>query len=202
MPDLAFATRSTTRAARNPSPTAPSLRNFLRDATAADHARLDAQLGSFDLHELAGYRRFLEANAAALLPLEGALAAGGVRQILPGWERHARSRAILSDLAALGGTPRPLDPPVLNGSAALLGTLYVLEGSRLGAAYLLRHVRRAGDPRIPWATAYLAHGEGGRLWQAYLTVLEGHSNSGLDSRDLIESARRAFALFSAAAVQP
>src|SRR5262245_57771211 len=76
MPDLAFATRPTTRSGRNPAKEA-SLRNILKEATARDHARLDGRLGAFDLHDSAGYRRFLEANAAALLPLEGALVAAG-----------------------------------------------------------------------------------------------------------------------------
>ncbi|MBF2976364.1 hypothetical protein HKT52_43100, partial [Pseudomonas aeruginosa] len=50
-----------------------SLRSVLKAATAADHADLDATLGTIDLSTLAGYRRFLEINAAALLPLERAL---------------------------------------------------------------------------------------------------------------------------------
>jgi heme oxygenase len=199
MPDIAIATRpQEAKIGRHPVQE-PSLRNILKDATAADHARLDDRLGAFDLHDLGGYRRFLEANAAALLPLEGALVAAGVRNILPEWDRHRRSRAILSDLAAIGGTPRLLDPPVLNGRFAVLGTLYVLEGSRLGAAYLLRHVRRASDPRILGASTYLAHGAGQHLWRDFLVVLESHADELDNQEDVIEPARRAFDLFSRAA---
>ncbi len=200
MPDLAFATRPTTKAGRNPAKEA-TLRNALKEATAADHARLDIRLGAFDLRDLAGYRRFLEANAAALVPLEGALVAGGVRDILSDWDRHARAGAILGDLSAIGGTPELLDPPVLNGTAAVLGTLYVLEGSRLGAAYLLRHVRKTDDPRILNATAYLAHGTGQHLWPDFLAVLESHADLVDDEADITESARRAFDLFYKAAAQ-
>jgi heme oxygenase (biliverdin-IX-beta and delta-forming) len=200
MPDIAQATRTITKPARNPAPS-PALRNMLKEATAADHARLDTQLGAFDLHEFAGYRRFLEANAAALLPLEGALVAGGVRNILPDWDRHARARAILGDLVSVGGAPALLDPPVLDGHPAMLGALYVLEGSRLGATYLLRHVRRAADPRIRNATAYLAHGTGQGLWQDFLAVLESHAGKSHDPADIVRSARRAFDLFSKATTQ-
>lgn len=198
MPDLAFATKPTTISGRNPAQM-PSLRNILKEATAADHARLDAQLGAFHLHDLAGYRRFLEANAAALLPLEGALVAAGVRDTFPDWDRRARSRAILDDLAVVGGAPDLLDPPVLSGRCAVLGTLYVLEGSRLGAAYLLKHVRQASDPRILNATAYLAHGAGQQLWQHFLAVLERHSGEVQNEDDVVVPARRAFALFAKAA---
>lgn len=199
MPDLAFATISTTRPGRNPAQQ-PDLRTTLKEATAANHARLDAQLGAFDLHDLAGYRRFLEASAAALLPLEAALVAAGVRDILD-WDRHARSRAILADLAAVGGAVVPLDQPALSGRPALLGTLYVVEGSRLGAAYLLKHVRRARDPRILNATAYLAHGAGQHLWQDFLAALARHAGEWPDEDDIVIPARRAFDLF-ATAVQP
>lgn len=197
MPDLALATISTTKPGRNPAQQ-PDWRTILKEATAAYHARLDAQLGAFDLHDLAGYRRFLEANAAALLPLEAALVAAGVHEFLD-WDRHTRSRAILGDLAAIGGSAAPLDPPVLSGRPAVLGTLYVLEGSRLGAAYLLKHVRRACDPRILNATAYLAHGAGQHLWQDFLAALERHAGEWPDEDDIVVPARRAFDLFVRAA---
>lgn len=201
MPDLAFATRPITKSGRNPAPTA-TLRNILREATAADHARLDARLGAFDLHDLGGYRRFLEANAAALLPLEDALTAAGVRDILPGWDRHARAGAILNDLSAIGGAPKRLHPPVLAGTPAMLGTLYVLEGSRLGAAHLLHHVRKADDARILNATAYLTHGAGQHLWREFLVVLESHGKLLDNEAGIVEPARRAFDLFYRAAAQP
>ena len=89
----------------------PALRSILRDATAAEHARLDARLGAFDLRTVGGYRKFLEINAAALLPLERALVRAGVRDVLPDWDHRARSKSILCDLARLGGTPRCLTAP-------------------------------------------------------------------------------------------
>ena len=46
----------------------PLLRSLMRDATAEAHARLDAKLGALNLCTVTGYRRFLEINAAALLP--------------------------------------------------------------------------------------------------------------------------------------
>ena len=50
MPDIAFATRTIRTAGPN-SDQRPTLRDILKDATAASHARLDAQLGgeNFDL---------------------------------------------------------------------------------------------------------------------------------------------------------
>jgi heme oxygenase len=180
---------------------APTLRTILRQATRRDHERLDHQLAAYDLETLTGYRRFLEINAAALLPLEDALEAGGVRELLPDWDLRARTDAILTDLAAIDGDVEPLDRPQLDGRFALLGTLYVLEGSRLGAAYLVRNARRSADHRVRSATAYLGHGAGQRLWAGFLTVLESHAGEFTGPDCLVEPARRAFDLFAEAVAQ-
>lgn len=177
----------------------PLLRSILRNATAAEHARLDTRLGALDLCTVDGYRRFLAINAAALLPLERSLVRAGVRNVLPDWDDRARSEAILADLSRLGDTPHLLDAPVLADRAAVLGTLYVLEGSRLGAAYLLRAVRQCSDPVISGTTAFLAHGAGRPLWPGFLAILEGHAGDIQDEANIVAPARRAFALFEQAA---
>jgi heme oxygenase len=153
-----------------------------------------------DLCTAAGYRKFLEINAAALLPLEQSLVRAGVRDVLPDWDHRARSNSILRDLARLGGTPRLLDVPELADRFAVLGVLYVLEGSRLGAAYLLREVRRCSDPVVSGNTAFLGHGAGRPLWPSFLAVLERHAGELVDDDDLVGPARRAFSLFAQAAL--
>ncbi|MBR0777517.1 biliverdin-producing heme oxygenase [Bradyrhizobium diazoefficiens] len=173
------------------------LRERLRDATSVAHRELDAQLSSFDLTILSGYRRFLQASAGALLPLEKALVEAGVARMFPDWPQRARSAAIAADLARLGAAlPRSVSVPRLTGSG-VLGTMYVLEGSRLGAKFLLKTVADAADPRIGEATAYLAHGSGQRLWQSFLARLAGEDRC--DEDDAIDSARLAFAAFEQAA---
>lgn len=173
------------------------LRERLRDATANAHRELDAQLSSFDLTVLSGYRRFLQASAGALLPLEAALVQAGVAKMFPDWRERARSAAIAADLAQLGSAAQSaVSVPPLTRSG-MLGTLYVLEGSRLGAKFLLKAVADAGDPRIGEATAYLSHGAGKRLWQSFLAKLQNEEDC--DEDEVIESARLAFAAFEQAA---
>lgn len=199
MPEIAIPTPHVADLNR---PTRPDrlLRSLLRDATAEEHARLDAKLGALDLCTVTGYRKFLEINAAALLPLERQLVRAGVRDVVPDWDDRARTDALLSDLSRLGGTPRLLDAPALTDRAAVLGTLYVLEGSRLGAAYLLRQVRQCSDPVISGNTAFLAHGAGRALWPGFLAILESHAGDIGDEADIVAPARRAFALFEEAAI--
>ncbi|WP_349516533.1 biliverdin-producing heme oxygenase [Bradyrhizobium sp. OK095] len=169
----------------------------MRDATAAAHRELDAQLSSVDLTVLSGYRRFLQASAGALLPLEAALVDAGVARMFPDWLERSRGAAIAADLGQLGSAAQStVSVPPLTRSG-MLGTLYVLEGSRLGAKFLLKMVADAGDPRIGEATAYLSHGAGQRLWQSFLAKLA--SEQACDGDEAIEAACAAFAAFERAA---
>src|SRR5262249_51409973 len=157
----------------------------LKQSTAAAHRRLDATFSDFDLTGVPGYRRFLEASAAALLPLEAALEAAGVEAILPDWPERARRQAIAADLASLGGLARPLcavKPLTRNGA---LGAIYVLEGSRLGAKFLMRTIVEHGDPVIFAATRYLAHGAGKPWWRSFLARLESEPVTPADEAEVI-----------------
>jgi heme oxygenase len=173
------------------------IRARLREATADAHAALDARLQSLDLTTRAGYGRFLGANAAALLPVECALEAAGVHDVLPGWDDHARSRAMYADLDLLGISPRPVAAAdaALN-RARILGALYVLEGSRLGAKFLVRQVTRSTDPLVREATSYLRHGEGRNLWASFLALLEREDPSAAEEAEMIAGAQWAFSRFA------
>lgn len=175
-----------------------NLRDRLREATAQAHEQLDRRMGALDLQTLGGYREFLEVNAAALLPLEEALEASGVARLFPDWLNRARRSAIVADLAALGGEARPLPAVELFDQGGVLGTMYVLEGSRLGARYLLKTVRQSNDPAVLGATAYLSHGEGAHLWQSLLARLGSFDLAPAEEASAIDAARRAFALFDQA----
>jgi heme oxygenase len=178
-----------------------SLRHRLRDATAEAHQRVDSGFGALNLQRRADYRRFLEASASALLPLERALVDAGVARIFPDWPERSRCDAILADLADLGGTPDPLPSPAPLDFAGVLGTMYVLEGSRLGASFLIKSVSRSPDPAVAEATAYLGHGEGRRLWPTFLAQLEVHATSLRDEAGALDAARQAFDWFERAAAR-
>lgn len=178
---------------------ASGLRNRLRDATGEAHRELDAQFTAFDLTGISGYRRFLQANAAALLPLEDALVAAGVAGIFPDWPERARSASIVADLQRLGlGLPSAIPVPPLSRNG-VLGTMYVLEGSRLGAKFLLKAIADAPDSRIAQAAAYLGHGIGKRLWQSFLARLADEHLSERDEAEAVGGAQAAFAAFERAA---
>jgi heme oxygenase (biliverdin-IX-beta and delta-forming) len=176
-----------------------TLRARLREAFAESHRRLDTRLGVLDLRRPQDYRTLLEISAAALLPLEAALVSAHVERLFPDWDRRSRGRAILADLARVDGEVRLSSAPDVLGSGDILGTMYVLEGSRLGAKVLLRRTLESPHIERLEACAYLSHGAGSNLWQSFLTALEFHGAHLNDHRPVIRAARRAFDRFAAAA---
>ena len=180
---------------------APGLRHQLRDATSNAHRELDHAFGAFDIATVPGYRRFLEASAAALLPLETMLVHAGVGAIITDWEQRSRSTAIRNDLRLIGGQCDPLE---LDGGLSrhgVIGVAYVLEGSRLGAKVLLARLA-AADHGAARVAAYLRHGTGEPLWREFLALLEREEPA--TERELaeaIDGARFAFNMFQISAAR-
>ena len=185
-----------------PSPDAAdvsgSMRSLLRASTMGLHAAVDARFAPMLAAGEAGYRSFLLASAAAVLPLEQALLAAGVDSLLPDWTRRTRAAALRADLTDLGITDVALaTAPRLAGATRMFGALYVLEGSRLGARLLVPELLAGGSTRVRAATRYLRHGAGHRLWQSFLTHLESSQDVRARPGEAITGARMAFPLFIA-----
>ncbi|GGP26072.1 biliverdin-producing heme oxygenase [Silvimonas amylolytica] len=175
-----------------------SLRHHLRDATQPLHARLDQLLAAHAFDSSASYSHFLKAQAAALIPLELALEAAGIEDELPDWPVRRRREALLGDLYTLDAAlPALMPQPALAPDQSRWGALYVLEGSRLGAAVLLRRLQTVADGRMQTASRYLSHGAGSSLWPDFVRQLE--SLSPVQTNDVVAGAQHAFRVFIAAA---
>jgi len=157
----------------------------LREATAKAHDRVDAAFADFDLTDRDSYARFLAAHADVVWPLEAALPG---ERVVADWESRKRGALLREDLAFLrhpreSGGPSPAlsssphgeemgprfrrdDGWNFDSPAAIAGTLYVLEGSRLGGKFLSRRLP-AGFPR-----AYLDADQRAEKWQQLLTVID------------------------------
>jgi len=168
-----------------------SLRNALRAGTSDCHADVDALFGRFDLGREADYRAFLSAHARAVPAVEIALENSGIELLIPDWKERRRRDLLLDDLAAMNAPlPPSLEAPDMPDDAALLGAVYVLEGSKLGGAMLAKSV---GDG-LP--SAYLSpFGPKGGM-KAFMDMLDA---SGVDEAKAVEAARAVFALFHKAA---
>ncbi|WP_445678595.1 biliverdin-producing heme oxygenase [Radicibacter daui] len=172
-----------------------SVRFALKEATADAHRRLDALSARFNLSDDAGYRDFLMASAAALLPLEAALERGGVAQLLEDWPSRTRASAICADLQGLeGDIPDARSVTLPASPAALFGVLYVLEGSRLGARFVLKQLEPAGE-RVRQNVRYLTHGREQDLWRSFAARLESEATIAGDLATTIAAAHTAFGVF-------
>lgn len=171
-----------------------TLRQALRQGTDDLHEALDGRLGRFDLGLEADYRAFLAIHARVLPPIERALEQGGIANILADWDDHRRAPLLERDLAALGDTmPPPVPVPGLTGPGELLGTAYVIEGSRLGSLFLSKRVGGA----MP--AEYLNAAGQQKAWPALLHALDQASLPPAEPGRALAAARASFGLFLDAA---
>lgn len=166
---------------------------MLRDATAEMHDRLDRLYSRFDLARGDDYGAFLSAHAPAFVAVERALEAAGADDLVTGWRDRLRADALLADIAAMGLPPPTADiPPSFDTEAEMLGAAYVLEGSRLGGAVLIRSV----GPGLP--TAFLQPGNPAD-WRAFISVLDERLSSPARLAEAISAAKAVFAMFERSA---
>ena len=152
-------------------------RQALRSATAGHHDRVDALFSAFDLSSPDGYCAFLTAQAEPFLSTEAALERGGIAQLVSDWPERKRARLIFADLADVcscesrNPSTTEISSVLLlsqeHSEAALLGALYVLEGSRLGGAFL----KRAVPDHFP--TRFLSAPQSPGNWRKLLEMLDG-----------------------------
>lgn len=164
-------------------------RATLRARTAEDHARVDALFGRFDLASEDGYRGFLTAQAGAFLPIEEALDAAGIGEIVPDWHERRRSDPLRADLSRLGVQAPDGASPTFENEAGILGALYVLEGSRLGGSLL----RKSVSPDFP--RAFLDAPQPPGAWRKLLALIDVTLNRPDQTDRAVEAARMVFGAF-------
>ena len=143
-------------------------RSLLRTATASAHARVDRAFGAFDLSDRDDYRTFLVAQAGPLLSAEAAVDAFDPAALLPDWPERRRADLIRADLADVNAPAAQPEPFAIHSSAAALGVIYVLEGSRLGGALLARNVPMDLPAR------FIRCAPAPKRWQGLIEVLDQH----------------------------
>lgn len=154
-------------------------RRQLREATAAAHAAVDETVGSFD--SLAGYKAYLAASLSFREPIERALSHVEWPAAFGAWRPASVSAAIRADMADLGlACPTADAAPTPPGVPQLIGTLYVLEGSILGARILYQRAAALGltETRGARHLALLSREIDG--WRTFLDLLESAEPFDLD----------------------
>lgn len=165
----------------------------LRELTRDDHEKLDALVGEFT--DRNAYLRYLEGMAAFRGGVERSLAGVDYPQTFGDWRPGEISAALAQDLQDLGHdaprAPISFDLPI--DSDGLLGVLYVLEGSSLGARLLVRRAAELGLTAEHGARHLAEQTARPDSWQAFVTLLDGIAPSGIE-----KAARAARMTFGAA----
>jgi heme oxygenase (biliverdin-IX-beta and delta-forming) len=173
---------------------------MLREATTAEHARLERRLDLLDTAlTRARYRRVVAAMLGYVRPLELRLCRA-LTSPMQG-EPLRRSAWLQQDLVALGTDPshvralpyRPASPIASAGDAA--GRSYVMEGMLLGGQVVARHLSSTlGIGPHNGGAFYHGFGRGtGRRWRTFLAVIEtGYARGTVDGVAAVEAARGVF----------
>lgn len=175
---------------------APGFRARLRKIVSADHDRVEAAFERLDLTRSDDLVDFLLAHGFALGTVRPAL--GPKSEPWPVRIDHMLA-LIATDLAAIGRVPPAsfaTEPPALHP----LGPIYVVAGSRLGAAILSDRLGRAHDPRVRQAARYLSWRLPRGAWRGVCESLDAIGDPA-EARAIIEGARWAFGVFERAALE-
>lgn len=173
-------------------------RTLLREACAQAHARLDQRLSEINFNDRAAYADMLTRMSGPVTALEGALTAGVAPALFGNWSGRLRAHALRADLEALGAGFRQTRTAPIEEESETLGTLYVLEGSRLGGQVLARMAEASADDGVRGATRYFRHGQGAGLWRGFVETLENSRAVRERPARATAAALAAFAAFEAA----
>ena len=165
----------------------------LKAETASVHKRLDALFSRFNLSERCGYAQFLRAQAGAFLTVETALDQAGAGEVLEDWNARKRGHALSEDMRALAIEPNEIMAPAFQTEAEILGGVYVLEGSRLGGAVLLKRVS------MDMPTSFLNH-VSPSSWRGFVEVLDEKLRSPVALNEAVCAATSAFQTFETSAI--
>ncbi|WP_052715896.1 biliverdin-producing heme oxygenase [Devosia chinhatensis] len=161
-----------------------SLRQALRESTQDTHAALDA-LG--DVSTLAHYKRFLLATYQFRHHVEPHV------MTVRGWTIAPLVPALHADLIDLEVEPQAADLPKdeVRSHSAQIGTLYVLEGSSLGAKFLFRRAQQIGLTDRFGARHLGQQASGGSRWPKFMQLLDQAID--IDKNAAIAAAQQTFA---------
>ena len=153
----------------------------LRQQSAQLHRRIEDKLRlPAAVRDAADYRAWLCRYLGFYAPLESLF------RTFEGWTAlgiepslHAQSGCLNDDLAALEidrttiPYAKPDLLPELPTLSHALGSLYVVEGSKLGGRVILHHLERRMGSEIAGATRFFSGNTAGPSWQSFRATLDG-----------------------------
>ena len=179
----------------------PALRSQrLNQITNEPHQKLDALVKAhkpFD--EVANFARFVVAQYLFQSELKALYTDPALKQIVPDLPERCRAEQAKADLADLNTeVPAPVAGAVNAPSKAeALGWIFVSEGSKLGAAFLIKRAVGLGLSDT-FGARHLGEPAGGRAegWKSFIRTLDGLELTAEEEADLDKGAVAAFERFT------
>ena len=170
--------------------------SFLREKTRPEHLRTEAVYTHFNLATVNGYACFLTAQASAFLAVERSLDDAGAAEVVDDWAARRRGDLLRDDLDRLAISDVRFQAPIaFDQPAAILGAIYVLEGSRHGARILRSQVPDGLPTRFMGADG--AQG----AWRTFLLSLNDLLRDAYDAEFAVAAARTVFGAFESAGLE-
>ena len=175
----------------------PALRSQrLNQITNEPHQKLDALVKAhkpFD--EVANFARFVVAQYLFQSELKALYTDPALKEIVPDLPERCRAEQAKADLADLNTeVPAPVPGAVNSPSKAeALGWIFVSEGSKLGAAFLIKRAVGLGLSDT-FGARHLGEPAGGRAegWKSFIKTLDGLELTAEEEADLDKGAVAAF----------
>lgn len=172
----------------------------LNQATHAPHARLDSTVKAQDpFSSRENFSPFVQAQYLFQSELQALYQNDELIAIFPDLAARCRARQAEADLADLGAAvPAAVEGAPANLSRAeALGWLFVSEGSKLGAAFLIKRVAALGLTET-FGARHLGEPEGGRAagWKLFTHTLDALDLSEEEDRAAEAGALAAFERFA------
>ncbi|AFT69661.1 Heme oxygenase [Alloalcanivorax dieselolei B5] len=178
------------------------LSTFLKDGTSQEHERLDRRIMTLaPFADRERYTLFVRTQTRLQRVASPLYQSERLARWLPGLAARDRLSAALSDCADLGVSVGALedDRRAAEGVGAgddyaALGWLYTVEGSNLGAAFLLKHAKSELGLSETFGARHLAGHDDGRglHWRRFKEVLDALMLSHDERRQALQGALDAF----------
>lgn len=176
----------------------------LRRETRESHAVLDATFASMlERSDYAAYRRFIQVSHACHAAIEACLHESALPDLIAGWTGRSRMSALETDRRAMGIAPLEVGEFHLspNDSAGAFGAAYVLEGSRIGAKFIARHMREAAAAtQWPGSSFAFVTADPDQKFGDFTNILDEQNFDEIEMELCCAAADRAFRLFADAAI--
>lgn len=170
----------------------PLLTSSLRSRTKSIHGQLDEHLMGMGLFsDKEKYKIFLTLQYHIHHDAEPLYSNVNLAAIIPNLRQRNRFEKVKEDLQDLGAPiPTPIKAPTFTNISSAIGALYVVEGSKLGAKYLLHYVEMMGLSDQYGARHLGADDEGrGASWRSFQTAID---SANIDIPVAVHAAEKTF----------